>query len=155
MATKSMHLGFCLLGALWMLGCGGSGGKPVTHPATTPVSGTVTLKGTPVEGATVTLHPIQKGNGAFGVTDASGKYVLGTFETADGAVPGEYKVSIVKLSSTDGGKQPAPGEPGYDPNATPAAPKHLVPEKYTDFTKSGLSAKIDATPKTDLDFKLE
>ena len=63
------RLGILVLATTFLVGCGGSGSN-VKHPDRTKVSGVVTLKGTPVEGATVTLHPVSKGNGAFGITDA-------------------------------------------------------------------------------------
>ncbi|HET6425855.1 MAG TPA: carboxypeptidase-like regulatory domain-containing protein [Planctomycetaceae bacterium] len=137
-----------------LAGCGDSAPK-VKHPDRTKVSGTVTLKGTPVEGATVTLHPVQKGNGAFGITDASGKFTVGTFEKTDGAVPGDYKISVRKLEAATGGAQPAPGDPGYDPAAKPTEPKHLLPAKYLDFNKSGLDVKVGTEPITNLELKLE
>jgi len=151
---RSMSWGLSLLAILSLAGCGG-GGPSVKHPDRTKVSGTVTLNGAPVEGATVTLHPVQKGNGAFGVTDANGKYQLGTFEKADGALPGEYKVSIQKMSAGDSGPQPAPGDPGYDPNAKSEPPKNLLPEQYADFTKSGLSASVTTTANEALNFDLK
>ena len=59
-----------------------------------PVSGTVTLDGKPVEGATVTFHLIgddKEGRPATGQTDKAGAFRLKT-GNEDGARPGEYKV---------------------------------------------------------------
>ena len=60
-----------------------------------PVSGTVTLDGKPVEGATVTFHLLgddPDGRLATGQTDKTGTFHL----NGDGARPGEYKVVITK-----------------------------------------------------------
>jgi hypothetical protein len=151
---KLQTAGLAVLMGLSLVGCGG-GDSEVKHPDRTKVSGTVTMNGAPVEGATVTLHPVQKGNAAFGITNASGKYQLGTFEKTDGAIPGEYKVSIQKMSAGDTGPQPAPGDPGYNPNAKPEASKNLLPEQFADYTKSGLSASVTTTANDALNFDLK
>jgi hypothetical protein len=63
-----------------------------------PVTGTVTLDGKPVEGATVTFHRIgddKDGRLAIGQTDTTGTFRLRT-GNEDGARPGEYKVVVIK-----------------------------------------------------------
>jgi hypothetical protein len=63
-----------------------------------PVSGTVTVDGQPVEGATVTFHPLdddREGRPATGLTDKTGTFRL-TTGTEDGARPGAYKVVVIK-----------------------------------------------------------
>lgn len=146
-----------LILAICTLGCGGESSDKfkAARPKTTPVSGKVTLDGAPVEGATVTLHPTLGGNSATGMTDSSGQFKLMTFEKDDGAVPAEYKVSIRKLAASAAGPAPGPDDPGYDPNPKEEPPKHLLPEQYADFLKSGLSATISTEPKTDLNFDLK
>ena len=92
-----------LLGAV-LAGCGGG-----THgPKLVPVSGTVTLNGSPLSGAFVTLHPVgtTRGTGATGRTDAAGKFQLKSPPQGNGAVPGEYKVVISKLVMPDGSDFP-------------------------------------------------
>src|SRR5262245_11610288 len=77
-------------------GCGNQRG-PV------PISGTVTLDGEPVEGATVTFHTVgtdKEGKPATGETDKSGTFRLRT-GTDDGVRPGEYKVVIIKSILAD------------------------------------------------------
>lgn len=145
----------CLAAVGLVVGCGGGAAVPKDRPACTKVSGVVTLDGTPLEGATVTLHPNGKGHGAFGTSDASGQFVLETFVKGDGAVPGDYKISVKKVEGAAGGTQPAPGEPGYDPNPKPVVPKSLLPEKYADFTKSGLSVQVGTEAMSDLKIELK
>jgi len=63
-----------------------------------PVSGTITLDGRPVEGATVTFHLLDNekdGSVVTGQTDKAGTFHLKT-GNEDGAVPGEYKVVVIK-----------------------------------------------------------
>lgn len=154
---RSPFLWACVLLCVSSLsGCGGGAtGEPKNRPKRTPVSGILTLNGTPVEGAVVTLHPTQGGNSATGRTDSSGKFVLGTFSSDDGAVPASYGVSVVKLDAASVAPQPAPGEPGYDPNPKTVPPKHLLPEKYSNFTKSGLTKDVGEEPIKDWELKLE
>ena len=63
-----------------------------------PVSGTVTLDGKPVEGATVSFHLLgddMEGHPATGQTDKTGTFRL-TIGNEDGARPGEYRVVVTK-----------------------------------------------------------
>jgi hypothetical protein len=85
----------CLLGA----GCGSD--LPVA-----PVSGTVTLNGQPLVGASITTQPIavgaehSPGSGSFATTDGEGRFQLELVQPAVlGAIVGEHRVMI-----TPGGK---------------------------------------------------
>jgi hypothetical protein len=82
---------------------------------TVGIKGKVTLDGQPVEGASVQFVPIGEGQPAFGTTDASGVFTLSTFKQGDGALKGEYKVTVSKMSDNV-----LPFDP-QDKNATKAA----------------------------------
>ncbi len=137
-------------------GCSRGDGRPKTYP----VTGTVTLNGTPVDGATVVFvpkSPAQPGaqgpQAATGTTDASGKYVLGTFARGDGAIPGEYLVRVFKYPAPPpptGGS--GSSEEEYVPpeeSAAPAPPpKNLLPEKYANENTSGLSFTVEPKSNT-------
>src|SRR5438445_102587 len=72
---------------LGVTGCGGS--KPVK------VKGTVTFDGKPLPHSQIKFLPIaEKGREANGVTDADGTFQLETFSNGDGALPGDYKVTV-------------------------------------------------------------
>jgi hypothetical protein len=73
------------------------------------VSGIVTLEGVPLEGAKVTYYPASGDAPALGVTNRAGRFELSTFDlktvkSSDGALPGEYKVTVELPSS--GGRNP-------------------------------------------------
>lgn len=117
------------------------------------MTGTVTFNGAAVEGATVSYVPEEEttGKGASGVTDAAGKYTLSTFANGDGAVPGRYQVTVVKVEqSTAAAPQGAVVKGEYDADYVPpdidapppAPPKKLLPEKYGDYTRSGISQEV-------------
>jgi hypothetical protein len=73
---------------LTLAGCAGKD-RPVK------VSGRVTLDGKPVAGAAV-LFLREGGNGppAHAETDEAGGFTLTTFSTGDGALPGDYRVTV-------------------------------------------------------------
>jgi hypothetical protein len=88
-------------GLLLISGCNKGGEKLPT----VPVTGTVTYKGSPVEGATVSLIAKQPdGRGASGTTDSQGQFKLETFVGGNnmlaGAMPGDYSVTVRKREST-------------------------------------------------------
>ncbi len=131
------------------------------NPATFGVSGTVTYKGKPVEGATVVLvAQTADGTGAVGNTDASGKFAVGTFGDGDGAVPGEYKIKVFKY---DLGAEPADDgnamseeeeEESYTGEDEVEEGKNELPPKYEDPYKSGLEVTVvDTAVVVDLDLK--
>ena len=135
-----------LLGGWVLVGCGESAGEP-----TVAVTGTVTQKGTPVEGAIVSFIGAD-GQTAVGLTDAAGKYSLTTRKKDDGAIPGDYKVSVTKF---DGPKPTAGGTTqlkegelhsadytGEEAEAPP--PQNLLPAKYAHPDTSGFTATVSA-----------
>ena len=73
-----------------IVGCGPD------RPKMTPVTGTVTLSGKPLEGVAV-MFVSKGGRPAHGTTDASGRFTLGTFEASDGALVGEHTVVFSKV----------------------------------------------------------
>ena len=139
------------------LGCSVDEGEP-KHP----VTGTVVWKGKPVEGAIVAFSPASGGAPASAVTDASGVYHLTTKVAGDGAVAGEYAVTVAKYQSTVDEPKPAPAaeaEAGADPyditdeyptgydemeeaELAAAISKNLLPPKYAQATSSGLKATV-------------
>ncbi len=125
-------------------------------PPTYPVTGTVTLKGTPMAEADVIFVPDSpNAEAAFGKTDANGAYKLS-------AVEGKYKI---KVSKVDKPKQAGSGKvfssseeevevykPEDGDKVTIA--KNLVPKKFTDHNTSGLSHSVAQSPST-FDIKLD
>jgi hypothetical protein len=128
-----------------------------------PVTGQVTLDGSPLENAVVTFRAVSGGSSASGTTDASGVYTLHDIrpDAGRGAEPGEYVVSVswteppaVDLSQMDA------SSPDYDkittaasnPNAGPVASK--FPAAYRDGKTSGLKATVSSGANT-IDLPLE
>lgn len=95
-------------------------GGGIELPDLGKVSGTITLDGKPLAGATILFNPIEsefaisetrsiQTRSSTGVTDEDGRYELIYMEGVPGAVVGEHRVSISKL---DGARELAPSAYG-------------------------------------------
>lgn len=123
-----------------------------------PVTGTVTLRGRPVAGATVVFTPDPPVAGAAGATARTGED--GSFRlqtnlpggvTRDGAVPGKYKVTVSKFVPPGGmteelyAKRAAqsPDKP-YSPD--PAVPPRVeaFPREFSDVSATKVTATVTA-----------
>jgi hypothetical protein len=128
----------------------GSGCGPDTShlPKTVPAEGVVTLDGKPVDGAQVVLVPAADGaHGAFGTTDANGKFALRAFEQKEGAVPGSYKVQVSKTVEV---RLKGPPVDGGDPVRF----DYAVPAKYTGAQTSGLTVTVPDSGIRDIKLEL-
>lgn len=144
----------------FLVGCGGGADRPDLYK----VTGTVTLKGAPVEGATVTFASTSATRSASGETDASGKFSLQTFDTNDGAIAGEHVVTIVKVASAGQGeamteanaKEMMAKNMGMvkDGKAAEIKPELVLPAKYADAKTSGEKRTVSATDTNDFKFDL-
>ncbi|MBU6172675.1 MAG: hypothetical protein KGQ60_02670 [Planctomycetes bacterium] len=142
MLLKKLNFSCLVLGALLMsIGCGGGG------PEVVPVKGIVTFKGKPIGKINVMFVPSDlKGQIAEGTTNAEGKFELQTLEPGDGATVGNYKVAFKYVSDT------IPDMPGFAGGVQPE--KSPIPLKYSDETKSGITATVDANASKN-DFKFD
>lgn len=127
------------------------GGCGPARPKTAAVKGTVTYKSEPVEGAAV-MFQREGARPATGQTGDDGTFTLTTFDPNDGAVPGDYTVTITKVESiamtTDGdaGREP--------PKSSSGPPKSLIPQKYADPKTSGLQETVASPGPNEFEFEL-
>ncbi|HET6423332.1 MAG TPA: carboxypeptidase-like regulatory domain-containing protein [Planctomycetaceae bacterium] len=145
-------LAIALCGLVWTVGCSG-GAAPKNRQKTFPSSGSVKLNGKPVEGATVVFAPEATGDAAVSasaMTDVNGAFSLQAYPPLKGAAPGKYKVSITKREVPP---SPPDGPNAHDVPQQPP-PKWIVPEKFSDPAKSGLTADIPEGGRDDLHFEL-
>jgi hypothetical protein len=116
----SDRLAACVLTLL--AGCAGQ-----THPAHSPVTGSVTLDGKPLGSGAVLFES------ATGFAGSANLASGGTFrmrcQYGDGLPVGHYRVAVV------------PTEP--DPLRRDAAPASPIPLRYRDFATSGLQATME------------
>lgn len=154
--TRFLLQGCILLVPFALVGCGGG-----DLPDTVPVTGTVTMDGTPVDGATVNFLSDQGNLVSSGTTDASGKFSLTTIvgsQSVPGAVVGGHGVAVVKTEAT--------GQQMSDPKAmmekmttNPAItsdfkPKYVIPQKYNNPTQSQIKAQVTEAGPNDIKIEL-
>ena len=116
---------------------------PSRNPNLVRVMGTVTLDGKPLAGAVVTFHPATKdGSSAVGGTDRFGKFDMNTAGQGNGALIGEYRVTVTKLVSEEKMMNPdeakkftsETGKPPPQPKVTNEAPADYATPQGTPLT---------------------
>jgi len=128
-----------LVVSVLVAGCGPSG------PTVVPIRGEVHFQGEPLknvpQGLVHYLPSTAEGRQASGRIQPDGSFVLTTFQKADGVVPGEYNITVSAYTT-----QPELTREQVEARAGAgiAPPRLLIPEKYTDPAKSGLSDTVDS-----------
>lgn len=126
------------LGGAILVGCAKPDGAAEVL-STVPVSGTLTYQGQPLESYRVTLYPEQGDRASSGLTDAEGKFTLGTNREGDGVPPGRYRVVVAY--SPPASEDTTLDLPIEDPSKLPQ-PKIKIPSKYSSPDQSGLTQEV-------------
>lgn len=108
-----------------------------------PVSGSVTLDGTPVVEAFVSFKPAEGGRPVSTVTDAAGRFEFRT-DTVGGLAAGVYQVTVTKTELV--GTPPDQGSltaipPDFDGNRV--RERWITPPRYAKSETSGLSSTVE------------
>ena len=122
------------------VGSSGCGGPGIDKPPLAPVTGAVTFKGQPLAKGEIFFNPAE-GRPARGAIENGQIVNVYTFVPGDGAPVGDLQVAVfaTELDSSD---------------PSGMAVKSLIPEKYNDAAKSGLTAKVEAGKENKLDLTL-
>lgn len=131
-------IGFCIV----LAGCGGGNGL-----TTAPVKGKVLVNGQPLSHGTISFRP-EAGSPATGEIRPDGTFTLTTFKPGDGAIVGTHEVLVV-ATERDAGTIPPP-QPGEEV----VMGKSIIPQKYTSFSTSGLTADVVAGEDNSFTFEL-
>lgn len=135
----------CLAALLLIQGCGSS--EPSAAPETTvPASGVVTYQGKPLENYRVTFMADGR-RAASAISDADGKFILGTDAPGDGAPAASHKVAVAYV-----GPQVTEGDAADAP--PPPPPKVKIPAKFGDPAKSGIVIEVPAQGSDSLKVEL-
>jgi len=146
MRAAAWRLLFLLLFLPCTFGCGAKSEGPETYP----VTGVVTLKGAPVDGAILQFTPTSPEAGIAGaqvMTNPDGAFEV-TIDldrgktTKTGLPPGDYKIAITKF-------QVAPGQ-----SAPNIPPKNVLPPEYATIESSPLTATVKADSENRFEFPL-
>jgi hypothetical protein len=124
---------------LLVAGCGAISGLD-----TVPVRGVVTYNGKPLTEGTVVYLPESgsEGRQATGPIQTDGSFSLTTMSADDGVMKGKYQIVVYAY-------KPHPGEPKTREEHEAMIKKggiergYIIPERYTDPMKSGLSDIVD------------
>jgi hypothetical protein len=151
-----------LLATVFPAGCSRPG------PAVEFVEGEVLLDGAPLADATIGFSPAEgAGQGAFGRTDAAGRYRLtsaGGGRTLAGAPIGSYIVTVRKYRNRldELGPRPAPDDPvaagKWDAEAKRLGelpPESVIPQAYGEKSTSGLKATVKKGRNVGPEFRYE
>ncbi|MEW4563125.1 hypothetical protein AB1K70_11400 [Bremerella sp. JC770] len=139
---QPIGISIMLMALVTSVGCGSGQG----YPDLIPVTGKVTLDGSPIAGLRVNFEP-NEGRRSSGITDKSGEYVLKYKDQKQGAVPGPHRVTIVWTGESD---EEIEGEstPTDDPGSNSGI---VIPSRYN--AQSQLKAEVN--PQTNrFDFDL-
>jgi hypothetical protein len=152
---RSASLAASLFGLLVLAaGCGDGTGLAKRYP----VSGTISYKGTPVATGSITFSPVDVAGGRSATGEIEdGSYYLTTAVDGDGALPGEYKVSITSRDVNY--DQAMAGVEGGMPKQDDVAKaindaKDLVPSKYSLPDTSGLTYTVAEGSNRNVNFDL-
>lgn len=132
-----------------LIGCGGSYEPKAEIFQTVSAEGVLTLKGKPLPGFVVSVHPADGKRTASGTTDADGRFKLGTNSAGDGAVPGSHRISVVWQPPEDDGM----GGVIDDPRKLPKPPVQ-IPAKYASPDTSGITLEIPESGSSELKLDL-
>ena len=143
------------IGLLIAAGCGDDSGIAKRYP----VSGTVTYKNEPLAKGRIDFIPEDPNGRAAGGDIENGSYRLTTVNPGDGAIPGDYKVTVtaLEIDLSAGAETAGAGQQFRQSKEfvkVAKAAKKLVPEKYMRVDTSGLTAKVEAKTNR-IDFNLE
>jgi hypothetical protein len=130
-----LGIAFGLLVLPPLAGCGR--GDALERLPVHPVSGSIAFGNKSLEGGLVVFHPVAGSDPrvlpARGVVAADGTFAVTTYESNDGAVVGEYIVTVVRtpLVERDGDQIAGP---------------NVLPEKYSRAESSDLTVHVQAGP---------
>ncbi len=141
---------FKLLVPVICVGFLGCGGAEEDVPELVPATGIVTYKSEPLAGAAVNFVPRDgtPGTGAYGVTDAAGKFTLKHRSEAEGIEPGTYTVAVTKMTMPDGGPIPD-GQDAADVGAI-----QIIPPKYSEASNE-MNPNIVTIPASGGEFPID
>lgn len=138
-----------LLASLTAAGCNRSDRAELA-----PVTGTVTYDGTPLPSGKI-IFETAGARPAIGAIEDGQIVEVTTYELNDGAPVGSHKISIQSVAVAGaGGSGATPTDFNTDPAAYMAT-SSLIPAKYGNPAKSGLTAEVEPGMMNRFEFELE
>ena len=128
-----------ILTTMCVAGCG-------SRTTTIPVRGEVHYNGQPLQDGIVIYMPknVDEARQATGRIGRDGSFVLTTFKSGDGVVPGEYNIVIYEAYTTRSDQPKSRAEHEAAAQAGKLKPQTVLPQKYVNPQTSGLSDTVDS-----------
>jgi hypothetical protein len=124
---------------LLLAGCG----VPDRPPAVVAVSGKVVFPGgQPLPGGLITFHPKGPGKEAIAEIEKNGTFRLTSWRKDDGAMPGDYIVTVEPFTYKSGNPQQVPQG-------------HRIPKPYWDEDTTQLRATVTAQGPNEFTFTVK
>ena len=135
---------------LLSFGCGAADEMAMVH-------GTVTLEGSPVEGAVVAFLPEAGGRPSTGRTQSDGSFEMTANSQGDGVMIGAYRVTVTAVEEEGGGdaQEDELGSFAELRQAAAPEPRWRTPQKYADVDTSGLQFEVKAGEENIANFDLK
>lgn len=158
MSRLKVTRGYAGLVALVILGGCGGGGVEVPMPMTVdparfrPVTGIITLRGTPCEKIVVAFSS-KEGIWSAGETDAEGHYFMETMGSK-GVPPGEYKVALSYFLSPEGKAQGLAARSSMVQSPEMVASRETLPPNYSDINQTKFKVLV-IDSGNEFDFEIE
>ena len=132
--------------SLALVGCGSS------EPGLVPVSGIVMLDDKPIDKAAVMFHHAA-GRIAYGVTGEDGTFQLTTRDSGDGALIGDYRVTVSLTHQEGGVQQNDAGVEDYSRPILEEKTIFIVPKVYNDPQTTPINVTISKASKLRIDLE--
>lgn len=145
---RRSFVGFLVLSLSLFIGC--SDNKTSGRVS---VSGSVSLKGTPLADGVIQFEPLEKQTTSAAVVLVGGKFSI---SAANGLQPGMY---LVRVATSEGETKPldpnAPLTPSGNnlPGSKAEVKKPAIPPEWGDKSKQQVEVKADGSNKFDFDIK--
>jgi hypothetical protein len=136
---RLLRRGIAISLGLGAIGCG-SGGLPSGAVPPVPASGNVYYHGKPLAKGTVLVVPDNEHPAAGEIKE--GRFILTTYETDDGAVPGKHKVAVIATEE-------AKGKSGE------STTKSILPARYASVETSNLVVEIPAQGSAEIKIEVD
>jgi hypothetical protein len=144
-----------------LAGCGGEDGAS-ERKTVYPVTGKITLHGSPLADAMVSFAPKTGQPTAVGRTNQAGEFTLTTYEPGDGAAPGDYAVVVIKVvpGASTGAEEQHSSDPYAEVNSGHGAKSAdtgvaMVQPKYGNADETPLTATVKADGDNHLEFQVD
>lgn len=134
----------CLIAPVLLAGCSG------TSSAGAEATGVITLDGTPLPNAFISLIPKGSGSSAYATSDDQGNFTVNSSGSVTGLAPGEYVV-VVEQGEASADESAESESAGV---GEASSGNSIIPKKYLNEGTSDLTVTVSEGEQTSLTLEL-